>query len=210
MTRAAGPGAELDTFTSTIGSTTGRVTFAGSGGNFTVTWTDTALRDLLGFTGNLAGAATYTGTNQARYNWYPNTGVATIAAHPDRRGLSSSDATVRRAPSGRVITTAYDEYEDNEFEFRWVEDEYAFPVGFGGTTLTYRDFEAFWRDVLRIGQRFRFYPDRTVETAPAGGAPWEYVGGEKICQDGMQKFKQERDDYERYWRFILDVMQYRT
>lgn len=207
QTRAAGPGVELDTFTCTV-SDTGFVTFAGSGGNFTVTWTETVLRDLLGFTGDLAGAATYTATNQHRFGWYPNTGVSAIMAHPNRVGLSTSDAVTRRAPSGRVITTAYDEYVDNKFTWRWIEDEYMFPVGLGGTTITNRDFETFWRDVIRIGQRFRFYPNRTIQTASPSGAPWEYVGDADITQGGTGEASEEQDNFSRYWRFVMGVHEF--
>lgn len=38
---------------------------------FTVTWTDTTLRDLLGFAGNLAGASSYTATLKSPLFWSP-------------------------------------------------------------------------------------------------------------------------------------------
>jgi hypothetical protein len=40
--------------------------------NFTLDWTDTALRDLLGFTGNLAGNKVYTATYTPQYCWFPS------------------------------------------------------------------------------------------------------------------------------------------
>lgn len=42
-----------------------------SSGNFSVQWTDTGLRDLLGFTGNLAAASSYTAPNVSPLLWSP-------------------------------------------------------------------------------------------------------------------------------------------
>lgn len=42
-----------------------------SGTTFSVTWTDTALRDLLGFTGSLSSASTYTATYTPEMCWCP-------------------------------------------------------------------------------------------------------------------------------------------
>lgn len=42
-----------------------------SNATFTVTWTSTDLRDMLGFTGNLAGASSYTATNVSPLLWSP-------------------------------------------------------------------------------------------------------------------------------------------
>src|SRR3990167_5593249 len=59
----------------TSDSATGKVTISATGvTTFNVTWTSTTLRDYLGFTANLSGAASYTGTNQARFLWLPNVG----------------------------------------------------------------------------------------------------------------------------------------
>lgn len=41
-------------------------------GTASITWTDTDLRDVLGFTGNLSGAGSYTGTWGARGMWMPD------------------------------------------------------------------------------------------------------------------------------------------
>lgn len=211
-------GTEFDAFTCTAGDT-GFVTMTNTAEAFSIrVGTDTALvgtdtvAGILGY--NLALPTAFTtsklAANQHRYGWYPNIGPAEIMSHPNMQGSRSSDATVRRAPSGRVITTSYDEFIDNEFEWRWIQDEYMFPVGFGGTTVTNRDFESFWRDVIRIGQRFRFYPDREVQTAPGGGAAWEYVGAEKITQNGTTDARLERNDFSRFWRLTTAVHRYET
>lgn len=50
-------------------STYGKVTIA-NGTAFTVTWTDVALRNMLGFTGNLSSNTTHTATNRPLYTWF--------------------------------------------------------------------------------------------------------------------------------------------
>jgi len=61
-----------------------------NGANFTVTWTNTTLRDLLGFTGNLASASSYTATNVSPLLWSPG--------KPLLPELSPSGTTGNRRP----------------------------------------------------------------------------------------------------------------
>lgn len=52
------------TFTCDYDSITGKITIVEtSAANFTITWTQTIIRDMLGFTADKSGASTYTGTN---------------------------------------------------------------------------------------------------------------------------------------------------
>ena len=67
-----------------------RVKLASGGGNFTITWDSTALRDLLGFTATLTGAATYTATNVSPLLWSPG--------KPLMPELSPSGTTGNRRP----------------------------------------------------------------------------------------------------------------
>jgi hypothetical protein len=52
----------------TSGSTAGHITISHTT-NFSINWTDTELRDILGFSGNLSGANSYTGTYRPKYMW---------------------------------------------------------------------------------------------------------------------------------------------
>ncbi len=61
--------AGIATFTATL-NTSLKVVLAATP-NFAVVWTDTALRDLLGFTGNLADTNTYTATYTPQNTWFP-------------------------------------------------------------------------------------------------------------------------------------------
>lgn len=53
---------------------TGKYTISCTGATCTVTFTDTEIRDLLGFTGNLSGSTSYTSTNQAQALWIASYG----------------------------------------------------------------------------------------------------------------------------------------
>lgn len=52
----------------TSGANAGKITI-GNSAVFSVTWTDTALRDILGFIGDLSGASSYTATYKPMYCW---------------------------------------------------------------------------------------------------------------------------------------------
>jgi hypothetical protein len=53
-----------------VSFSTGKVAFA-AGSAYTVTWTDTGLRDLLGFAGNLSSASTHTADYTPESVWFP-------------------------------------------------------------------------------------------------------------------------------------------
>ena len=62
-------------------SSTGHLTIDNNGGaNFTIAWTDTAFRDLLGFTADLAAANAYTGARRIRGSLYLEHGGGPLAA----------------------------------------------------------------------------------------------------------------------------------
>jgi hypothetical protein len=52
----------------TSGATAGYITISSSA-TFALTWTDTELRDILGFSGNLSGQTSYTATYRPKYTW---------------------------------------------------------------------------------------------------------------------------------------------
>lgn len=67
--RAGSAGA---TWSVAYSTTTGKYTIAMSASTFSITWTSTALRDLLGFTANVVTVASSTGPSQARGLWLPD------------------------------------------------------------------------------------------------------------------------------------------
>lgn len=96
----------------TGGSWQGGFELAGSNGFVTLqssnlstvalTWVDTNLRDMLGFTGNLSGASTYTATQQARGFWRPDCTIFTEDRY--RAAPRVSDQHQAESPNGLLIS----------------------------------------------------------------------------------------------------------
>lgn len=82
-------------------STTGMVTIAVTNGTYSITFTSTQLRDLLGFTGNIAAQATSTGAAQARSVWMP--GCTIFMATRYLAAPPVTDLLETQAPDGFCI-----------------------------------------------------------------------------------------------------------
>lgn len=161
----------------------------------------------LGWTSAGTGYGTsHTAPNQHRYGWYPNTGPAEFDGDPDLDGPPHADAVVTRSPSGRVTTTKFFEHVDREFMFDWIEDQYLHPTG----SVANRDYQTFWQDVASVGRRWRYYPDRTVQTSPAGGAPWEYVADGATARGGASpdRWKRVNPKWTRLYNGTVGALQY--
>lgn len=149
----------LDSATST---STGKVTLAGSGGgNFSVTWDSTALRDILGFTASLSGAASYTSPSASPYVWLPNVRRANQMAPDGNVGVPQTDATFTMAPTGTSKVLKYaTRYMDNlEFKFlsgtkTWTQFE----------SVTNESLQTFWSTVIANGYPIRYHTDRSADS----------------------------------------------
>lgn len=86
---------------STGASGTGLVTIAMSAGTFSIAWTSTILRDLLGFTANITAQTSATGTGQHRGLWLPKAPLD-IEGDPDA-APKATDLRTTTSPSGLVI-----------------------------------------------------------------------------------------------------------
>jgi len=81
---------------------TGKTTINCVGGTCTVIWTDTDLRDALGFTANLSGSTGYTSPNQARCLWMPDGYPIVPFDLDDYSGIEENDLIATEAPGGQV------------------------------------------------------------------------------------------------------------
>lgn len=144
------------TFTET-GTNKGRVTIVLSAGppSQTLTWTATALRDILGFTGNLT-AGTNLAPEQAEYVWHPDQPIARALAPIGTLGRRRSDARVTRALDGTVYGTKFNELRENRFLIELVEKERTWAAD---EVLVNRSWETFWRVVISQVRRFRLVWD---------------------------------------------------
>lgn len=175
------------------------------GSTFTVTWTDTALRDILGFTGNLSGASSYTAPNQHMYGWYPTATLSDHDADERQAGSETSDTQVNRSPGGQVNSIDFAELTDRVFTFNFLLRERALAVPTLTQTVAQRvknqSYQEFWRQ-CRV-RRFRWYPDATKQTGDVisnEGAPFEYKMQEESAKKGtaaLQRVSQASDDFHK-------------
>jgi hypothetical protein len=138
-------------------SATGRVTINTTGNPWSLTWTSTTLRDLLGFTGNIAGvSAAQTGTNQARGLWFPRAPLM-LDGDPGM-APKESDLRTMQSPTGDVIGIVGNVRRVHK-RLRWSHvprDRYREV----SASLDYASWEAFVDDT-QIGEGLSFF-------APAG------------------------------------------
>lgn len=90
------------------------------GSNFGITWTNTALRDFFGFTGNLTGANTYTATNYSRWFWSPGKPESTKLSPLGIVGARKTDAVKGMAGDATFRVTKHNEYRIQEYWWRYV------------------------------------------------------------------------------------------
>lgn len=163
-------------------SADGFVTLDDNGGaNFTITWTDTALRDLLGFTADLAGANSYTASRKIRGAWYP-TKIVNAALIKPRHAKVTQETCLsgkrRTFHSGNV-------YDRCHFQVLFVDGvtELASPTGFFGTSYVgtgitdHSHARDFWWDTSVAssqgwsnGKPVRYFADRANAAIALGAA----------------------------------------
>lgn len=81
---------------------TGLITIAMSSGTFSITWTSTDLRDLLGYTANISSQTSVTATKQHCGLWLPDCPI-TLRGSP-ARAHKQTDNRSTESPNGLVIT----------------------------------------------------------------------------------------------------------
>lgn len=147
--------------TCTYDPATGKVSL-GFAATTSVTWTDVALRNLLGFTADLSGASSYTATNQARYVWRPSLGPAEYPLQLNRFWSPESTSTGKQTRGG----TAYGSPGATRYQSRVRYEKLpAALVRVPSTGSINQEFEQFWSDVLTVPMPVRIFPDRTIYTA---------------------------------------------
>lgn len=123
--------------------------------NFTITWTDPRLRDLLGFTGNLAGAFAYTAPRISPLLWSPGAPGRPLLY---RKGLTGMEENLTyqavSAYSGRTESVSHGVRVYNRFSWLNVDvDRIVTSSGLGGEFKT-------WFDNCAVpAARFKLYHD---------------------------------------------------
>ena len=101
---------------------TGRVTLSATGGgNPSITWTSTVLRDLLGFTATLSGSATYHSFLPVKPLHLPDVPRCNPLVPEGMVGLPISNVSQTRASSGQIVTLSYgDDVGVDNLEFHFL------------------------------------------------------------------------------------------
>lgn len=141
-----------------------------AGATFTVTWASTALRDLMGFTGNLSGASSYDATNPSPLLWAPGYPATPGNTRTSKRGYLVPHVTFHSADDGSSKQTQHFGSE------RWLELEWrtlltsALVVADGSNTGN--TLEGFYENVLQYGYRLRYHQSVTTSSSAASELAW--------------------------------------
>lgn len=128
---------------------------------YTVTWAaDAAIRNILGFTGNLGSATSHTGTAQAKYLWLPNCGRSGIMAPDASNGAVETDYSFSMGTDGTPYALAYSTRYKDSMEFRTVKGSKSW---ISKESVVNESFERFYTDVIGYGMRVRYHADRSVD-----------------------------------------------
>lgn len=144
----------------------------GSSGTFTVTWTDSTLRDVLGFTGNLSGASSYTADYQSELWWSPGY-VATRPVVNGKKGYDANDTRTHYSRDGtQQVTVSHHTRVFDEMRFDavwhtrvWYSDSDS-DVEKGGTYLRFRD------RVWVFNRSFDIYLEVTENSSSSTAVTW--------------------------------------
>lgn len=180
---------------------TGKVTITASGGSVTavaLTWTDTELRDLCGFTGNVSGSLSYTSTNHAQALWLPNYGWqgrhgdASFTGHP----ISDKQDMVNSA--GYYFGVAGQTRYESALTWPMCADAKTNTIS---ESTTNESFQTFLEDGIHAGKSWatvggpiRFYADADTDTTYT---TWSVPG---MAEYSPQRI---RDQWDGYWRIEL-------
>lgn len=133
-------------------------------GNFSITWTSSTLRDLLGFTGNLAGTNTYTATNVSPLLWSPGKPESPTESPLGTLGRSVYDTKFSTAPDGSQVADSHYTQVVNTYNWSHVAmDRYQTSSAVGGEYVVFFDY------VLRRAHKFNLW--RNIEEDVDGTDP---------------------------------------
>lgn len=128
-----------------------------------LTWTDTDLRDLLGYDATLTGGQSYTAPNQARYTWYPDKDPSSYPGDLTRVWMPNSTSIAYRSADGTTYTAKGALLYDAVVEYSHLDDDKVRRTN----SNNYSSLERFFEDVIHQGEPFRIFPDRTTQSSTA-------------------------------------------
>lgn len=145
---------------------TGLVTFDFKGHTTTITWTDTALRDLLGFTANCTGASTYTGTYPMKYLWLPYCGPSDYPVDILQFWEPVSSSVVHQAPGNEACGTEGELVNQALLEYPMVDrEDVQKPGSYTDNAELNQTLQSFWENVAHKTMPIRCVMDRDTYAA---------------------------------------------
>jgi hypothetical protein len=159
--------------------TLGRRVRLSASGTFSITWpADGVLRDALGFTGNLAAAATYTAPNCSPLLWSPAVTGSPQLSPLYTAGVARLNAFITVAEDGTTSGTVSGSRTYQRYSFRYVPGARVYPK----TGDTGGSWVRAWSEFLGVGGRFKYYPaidevdgSSTATTWPTALGPYSYT-----------------------------------
>ena len=184
-------------------------------GTFSLQWTaaGTALRDALGFTGDLSGSSSYTAPNRSTLLWVPRRNESPKLAPLGVVGDSTHAITQVVASDGTQATREFGSpVRRNEYEWAYIDRDQYWTSGESGGELF-----AFLRDVGVVGAKWWLYrqvdadySSTSAVTLPTGLGPYETTGGLRALQL-VRSSGYERTDCKYDWTGkALKVSEYTT
>lgn len=124
--------------------------------NFSITWGSTLSRDLLGFTGNLAGSSSYTATNISPLLWSPGKPESPTESPLGVTGRKVYDTKLSVAPDGTTVADSHYTQRVNTFTWSHVAmDRFQTSSEVGGEYVVFFDY------CLHKGYKFHLW--RNIE-----------------------------------------------
>jgi len=141
-------------------ASTGKVTITFGSGTHTITWTDSALGTLLGFTGDCTpGAASFVATNEAKYCWRPERPMSQHSVGITNFWEPESTTIVGRSKSGAVYSVLGNDLYRCDVGYTMLADTRVITPATGSVN---RELQQYFVDVIHRGELIRIYQDRTL------------------------------------------------
>lgn len=154
-----------------------RVKLSSGAGNFAITWDDTNLRDLLGFTGNLSGASSYTAPAVSPLLWSPAKPLSTELSPRGTLGIRRPLAYTTQSPSdGSTFVFSHGTRIDQRYSCASVDtDRVMTSSNAGGEWARWFD------EVYAKGYQFYVFLDVTEESGSGTTATLSGGLGPYVC-----------------------------
>jgi len=133
------------------------IAFAAGGGNVDITWTDTALGTLLGFTSATTGAHSYTADVTPKGVWRPSMPLATLPGDETEWWGKQSTTKITVSLDGSTYGVEGDLLYNGIYGYESLDDNEVMDTA----TRTWTTFESLWESVVHEARPMRVLPDRS-------------------------------------------------